>query len=203
MPQYTYDFTDAPPEQGGVGFERVPPGKYAFRLSKYDDKASGTGKPMVRIAVTIASGPLGSDDTTSHKGKVLGTNFVLGGTKTNFGVRRLHAFFIAMGVKTSAGPVKIDSDKLINRPGLMVVRDRTMEATDEYPERTVSDIVEFHPLTKKAAPAAKAEEEEDEEEEEESPPPKKTTAKKAAPPPPEEETEDLAELEDEVDTMFD
>lgn len=149
MAQVTFDFTGAPPAQGGGGVDVVPPGKYMLRLVDFEDGlTSRKDKRMVKTKWEVASG--------DFEGKSLRDNFVLGGEGI-FGMQRLHACLLALNVKVGERSITFESTRLIGQTCVAVVQDGVMPANGDYPERAISEIRSYHSLAEvQAAQAAKA-----------------------------------------------
>lgn len=134
------DFTDVEPAQLSGGQIRIAPGTYRLATS-LDSVKSSTNKPMVKGTFTITAG--------TEKGKKLFENFVLprpGTDDSKFGQQRLLALMLAVGSHKPAGKVKMDLEKFEGKEVLGEVGDELQAARDNYPERTISRILQFHPL---------------------------------------------------------
>ncbi len=153
MPTLELDFTGAPPQQGG-GSDRIPPGRYALKVTEISQATSGNGNPMIRVSVDVASGP--------EAGKQLRDQFMVGVGKegSKFGLQRFHAFLIALGAPMAQGKVKFNTDSLVGKVFEGQVGDKEMPAQGEFDARIVSEVRAYHKLgsgavaPKTAAPAA-------------------------------------------------
>lgn len=148
----TFDFTDAPPAQGGGLTDHIPPGKYRLRVTNIEDGTAKSGKRMLTVSFEVASG--------DFIGKRLVERFVLATDKPGevpFGLKRLHAFLLSLGLPVQQKSTKLDLDKLVGQTCDADVVDDKIEASEQYPERIVSRINTFHipeAATKPAAPKA-------------------------------------------------
>lgn len=146
MALYEFDFTGAPPAQGSLGSDVIPAGRYRLQIEEIKDGTTKNGdKKMVSVKCVVAQGEM--------KGKVLRDNFVYTGDN-NFGMRRLHAFFLACNLGVSERRVKVDFDKI---PGRLVdadVKDDTIPANEQYDARPSSRIDAYYSTKVAEAPAA-------------------------------------------------
>lgn len=150
MATVSFDFTDAPPAQGGGGSDKIPPGNYRVKVATFKDGTSGNGNHMITANYEVVEG--------SMQGKRLMDNFVLlADPEKNFGLRRIHQCFLALGVNVQP-KMRLDLDKLAARQCIVRVVDDTLPAKGDYEERVISKIVEYHPnsapVVNGTAPAA-------------------------------------------------
>lgn len=137
MATVSFDFTDAPPAQGGGGADKIPPGNYRVKVTKFTDGQSGNGNHMISANYEVTEG--------GQQGKRLMDNFVLlADPEKNFGLRRIHQCFLALGVNVQP-KIRLDLDKLTGRTCIVRVVDDTLPAKGDYDERAISKIVEYHP----------------------------------------------------------
>lgn len=137
----TFDFTGAPPAQGG-GADHIPPGRYVMRLTKIADDKDKNQKRMVVASLEVVQG--------EETGKRLRENFPIG-VESKFPRQRLNAFFQALGLAVGEKIVKIDLDKLEGKLVEADVRDQIIAATENYPERTGSKVDGFFLVGSKTA----------------------------------------------------
>lgn len=130
MAVVTFDFTGAPPEQGGFGSDHVPPGKYLLKIVEAIDKPSKTGKRMFTVNYETV-GPIA--------GKKLVDRFVLD-QPGSFGFKRLHTMILALGTTVGERSISLDTDQLSGRQCIAQVSDEMQEANGDYPARIVSRI---------------------------------------------------------------
>lgn len=135
------DFTGAPPEQGG-GRDYFPPGKYAAYCRKCEAKSSKAGRPMIEVVMEVGAG--------DHKGKSVTDYFIINDPEKKFGMKRLHAFFLAFGLPIAEKKLKLDLDVVINKPCMIEVADEKQEATDQYQERINTKIRAYHVIQREA-----------------------------------------------------
>lgn len=139
----TFDFTDAPPAQGG-GSDHIPPGRYLLRVVKVEDgKSQNTNARMVTARHEVIEGP--------EQGKRLTDQWVITGEKSKFARQRLNAFLVNLGLRTQEKAVQVDLDKLEGKLVEALVRDNTIPATDKYPERLTSKVDSYFLHGKPAA----------------------------------------------------
>lgn len=143
----TFDFTDAPPAQGGQSSDHVAPGRHTLRLTDWQEQTARTsGNKMQVIKLEVVSGP--------DQGKTLIDRFVTG-SESKFGLQRLHAFLLALQLPVKQKQVKLDVDRLIGRLTIGQIVDEVVPANDQYPERLQSKIVAYYAV-EGAAPAPEA-----------------------------------------------
>lgn len=143
-----FDFTDAPPAQGG-GDDYIPPGDYVFTVAKIEDGSSKAGKRMITVTLTVGAG--------DHKGSKLTDRFTFGNPgDSKFPIQRFHAFLLALGAKISNPKIQVDLDALERRSVRGTVKDETSVYQGE--ERTQSRIVAYYSMTAlaTAVPVAEA-----------------------------------------------
>lgn len=145
--QMTFDFTDAPPAQGGQSSDHVAPGKHTLRLTDWQEQTARTsGNKMQVVKLEVVSG--------ADQGKTLIDRFVTG-SENKFGLQRLHAFLLALQLPVKQKQVKLDVDRLIGRLTIGQIVDEVVPANDQYPERLQSKIVAYYAI-EGAAPAPEA-----------------------------------------------
>lgn len=144
-----FDFTGAPPSQGGLA-DYVPPGRYPCRVFEITDGSSKAGNRMITARFEIANG--------EQKGKRLIDYFTLGVDEKKVGEKRLHAFFLAIGLPVGEKRFKLDLDGLVGKACFIETRDEKQAATGEYAERMNARINGYFSATAsngaQAAPAA-------------------------------------------------
>lgn len=164
--EVTFDFTGAPPAQGGGTQDHIPPGRYIIRLEEITDGRAKTGKRMVTANFKVAGQMVeGKAVRGEYEGKRLVDRFVLD-TEQKFGFQRLHAFLLALKLGVKETTVSVDLDLLINRVCEAQVEDDKIPANDSYAERETSRINAYYAIeqskngtaapTKAAAPKAAA-----------------------------------------------
>lgn len=135
------DFTDAPPAQGGGGFDHVPPGRYAIKLTQIsEERAKSSNRKMIVARWEVATG----DQT----GKSLSDRFVVEGD-AKFGRQRLHACLLALTLPVAQKKIKIDLDTLSGRSCVALVVDEEIPASENYPSRMGSRIQAYFPIESK------------------------------------------------------
>jgi len=142
----SFDFTGAPPAQGGGSTDHVAPGRYPIRLAEIVDGTSRSGKRMVTASFEVVGG--------AEDGKRLKDNFVLQSDQ-KFGLQRLHAFLLALKLGVSEKAVRVDLDKLVGRVCIGQATDDEIPANDNYPARLTSRLVAYY-APEAPASAAKA-----------------------------------------------
>lgn len=143
----TFDFTDAPPAQGGQSSDHVMPGRHTLRLVDFSEtQARSSGNKMIVTKFEVASGP--------DQGKQLIDRFVTTG-ESKFGLQRLHAFFLALNLPVTQKKVALDVDRLIGQLVVAQVVDEVVPANDNYPERLQSKINAYY-LVEGATPPTPA-----------------------------------------------
>ena len=147
----TIDFQGVTPMNGGMGSDHIPPGKYAFKVSRLVSGQARSGATMMTGTFSVASGPMA--------GKRIIERFVLPKDENDqkIGISRFYAFLLALGVKIRTdAAMRFDMDALTDRPFIGEVVDNEREANDKYPARTESSIDSFHPIGEATAGAAPA-----------------------------------------------
>jgi len=193
------DFSDAPPAQGGMGSDHVPPGTYKLTISSAEKALSSTKKSMVTMWFRVASG--------EFAGRKVVERFVIpaNADDSRFGLQRFHALLVALGLPEQKGRAKVSLAALVNKNVLADIDDEVQAATGRFPERVVSRILAFNRLSKAQQPAQQGpqtlskiepEEEDDEEEEIAETPQPKRKGKKAE----EQPTETLDAID--IDSLF-
>lgn len=174
------DFSDAPPAQGGGGFDHVPPGRYAVQLTRIsEERAKSSNRKMIVAQWEVVQG--------EQTGKSLSDRFVIEGD-AKFGRQRLHACLLALMLPVQQKKIKIDLDTLGGRTCTALVIDEEIPASENYPSRMGSRIQAYFPIESPngAAPKATA--------------PKAAAPKAAAPAAPASEPEEsVEEVEDVAD----
>lgn len=142
------DFEGAPPAQGG-GQDYVPPGKYLAEVQELTaGESKNSGKQMLTLTIRVRA-------PEEYAGKKLTDYFVIErGGKSLFGLQRFHAFMLALGVTINTTKVRFDTEKIVGRQFIVEVIDEKREATEQYPERTVSRAVAYY-TTQGLNPVAK------------------------------------------------
>lgn len=131
MAQVTFNFTGVTPVEGGAAQDYIAPGRYRLKITKFEDGASQNGNRMVTVSYE-----------TKADGKRLVDRFVL---SSDFGMKRFMGLFVALGVKVPAGPVTLNTDKMIDRECDAQIGDDTLPASAEFPNpRTVSRITTYY-----------------------------------------------------------
>ena len=170
MPTVTLDFRKAPPAQAGGRQDYIKPGVHKFKIVKYDDTDSKSGKTMHAFTIQITRG--------EEKGKKLTEYFPMPKSARDslFPLQKLHAFMIAAGAKPPRDKTfKIDLAKFVGKELSGEVGDERQEAStgangQTFPARTVSrvfDYIDPKELAKQDADEEDDEEYEDEDEEDE------------------------------------
>ena len=198
MPTVTLDFRKAPPAQAGGRQDYIKPGVHKFKIVKYDDTDSKSGKTMHAFTIQITRG--------EEKGKKLTEYFPMPKSARDslFPLQKLHAFMIAAGAKPPRDKTfKIDLAKFVGKELSGEVGDERQEAStgangQTFPARTVSrvfDYIDPKELSQQDADEDDDDENEDEEDEDEDEDEDLDED--------EEDEEDEDELDDEDDFPFD
>ena len=194
MPTVTLDFRKAPPAQAGGRQDYIKPGVHRFKVVKYDDTDSKSGKTMHTFTIQITRG--------EEKGKKLTEYFPMpkGARDSLFPLQKLHAFLIAAGAKNTVGKqVKIDLSRLVGKELSGEVGDERQEAStgangQTFPARTVSRVFDY--IDPKELSQQDADEDDEDEEDEDDEDDEDLDED-------EEDEEDEDELDDEDDFPFD
>lgn len=136
MPVYEYNFTDVQPAQGGGQSDHVPPGLYALVIRDFEDGQSSTSKRMVTVRFEIGAAA-GGDRT--YVGKKITDMFVIDSQQA-FGLRRLKAFFMAIGGAVGNGVIPVNSEKLAGLQVYAELRDDEIPANGQYAARLASKV---------------------------------------------------------------
>jgi len=145
MPNYiVLDFAQAPPAQGGLASDHIPPATYALVVDKAEAQTARTGRQMVVVTLKVAEG--------EYAGKRLVERFVVPGQPedSHFGLQRFHAFLVGVGFSEQKGKAKVNLDGLRGKKLLADVDDEEVPATGSYPARVASRPFSFYPLQPKA-----------------------------------------------------
>lgn len=131
----TFNFTGAPPDQSGAP-DYIPPGRYRFRVHEMVDTTSkSSGKRMVSLALDVAEG----DKVGSRVYDYFADLDTPGAT----GLKRLHACFLALGIRASEKQMKVDLEPQTGKYVVADVKDTRVPATEQYEERTGSRIATY------------------------------------------------------------
>lgn len=150
------DFSGAPPAQGSI-VSHIPPGQYPLRVMGAEQKKSQAGKPYVQVDFAVADG--------EHRGTRLRDQFVFQKepSDSNFGLRRFHAFLLALKFQVNAsGQTTLNLAALTNKLTLADVVDDEQPASQDgkYPARTISRPNAYYTIDQyaamRAAPIAEA-----------------------------------------------
>ena len=150
MPTYVLPTKGKEPATGGGRRDYIKPGVYKLKVAKYSDKPANSGAAMHAYAYKV-------ETKGDEQGKQINDYFAMpkGARDSDFGVRKMMAFLLAVGVKVDTKKnMKIDPAKYVGKSIWVEIGDDRQEARKGpdgkmYPARTVSNIFEY--LTESAA----------------------------------------------------